>query len=223
MQKVQVEKNTNWSTTTSQTHLFHHLPSRKKWINETHRKGRRRSRRRCRIPSQRQQRNIHRRSRTTPLARRHRRTKKEHRPANSYWYDQPKQSAVRKKNAILKREIPQKETSKVFKQQCRYFFTFTVYRPTIQNVAEYYYVEDSKAISNIRWDAFALFLHLTSTSPSMLVFEKSKGLLPCSLILRGAGTVTVVTEEVKQHSKIINQQLNLKKYSGVYSDSRTTK
>ena len=86
-----------------------------------------------------------------------------------------------------------------------------MYRPTVQNVIEYYYVEDSRMISNVRWDTFALFLHLIETSSSMLVFEKTKGLLPCSLVLRGAGKVTVVSEDVKQHSKMVSQQLNLTK------------
>ena len=90
-------------------------------------------------------------------------------------------------------------------------------------MVDYYYQEDSKAISNMRWDAFALFLHFASVSPSMLVFEKSKGLLPSALVIRGAEKVTVVTEELKQHSKIVNQQLNLGKYPSPYSDNRAQK
>jgi len=98
------------------------------------------------------------------------------------------------------------------KKRRKYLFRFHAEKPTLENVHNFYFTSDPKAVGYIRWDMFAFMLLQASPFRNVLLAEKTKGLFLGSLIQRSAQSVTVCCDEVKNIKRFpIVEQLNINK------------
>lgn len=98
------------------------------------------------------------------------------------------------------------------KKERKYMFKVHAEPATLENVHQYYFRQEHRAIAAIRWDMLALLLLYASPLGRTLLAEQARGLLLGAALSRGAKAVTVANRERKALKNYpIVEQLNISK------------